>query len=179
MTTVALGPRRTWGRMTMSEAMGPSHAFIEGADGLRLILRGHSLGELAAEGGRALGERLRRPGRGTPGPGPWLELEVSGPDRETMLVNWLNRLLDLSGWLHWAPVECEVIAASDSGLRARVRGVTLPEPCRLERVMLRPNSHVSPDGRDLLADVILREPRRLIGCAARGGGTLAAGSEPG
>ena len=154
----------------MAELASPSHAFLRHADGLRLILRAQNFGELAAEGGRALGERLRgSPGEAL-GSGSWLEVDVAAPDREAMLIKWLNRLLDLSEWLQWAPVECRVTAVSDSGLRAQVRGVSLPRPSRPVRAVLRPNSHLGPDGRDLLADVMFQDPRTLIGCAASGGG---------
>ena len=150
----------TWGRMTMCEALGPSHAFLEQAGRLRLLLRGDSFGEVVAEGARALGDRMC--GRAERGPsGPWLDVELHAASREKLLVDWLNRLLYLAGRERWAPVECELITVNDDSLHARVRGVALETKPRLGRAIL-PGSLSAPGGTGLQAEVILKPRRAAI-----------------
>jgi len=144
--------------MTMCEAMGASHAFLEQPGNLRLILRGQSLADLVAEGGRALGTRMC--GQAQRGPsGPWVDVEIHADGQESVLADWLNRLLYLAGRDRWAPVECEVIAVNDGGLRARVRGVPLGPKPRLGKAVIRPSSLSAPGGHGLQAEVILEAPR--------------------
>lgn len=82
-------------------------------------VRGHDLKELFANAARALAslEAWEAPGS------TWnhvQEIEVSGYDRETLLVNWLNELL------YWREKECasfgtiEILELSDTHLTARV-----------------------------------------------------------
>jgi hypothetical protein len=149
--------------MTMSETLCPSHAFLRNREGVRLILRGQSLEELAREGCCAIGNWLLGPEGTSAVPGPWIELEFAAKDRAAALAGWFNRILGLAAALRWAPVECQVIAAGDSGIRARVRGVQHSDFSRLEGVTLRTNSHLEPEGHDLMADVLLRRPHRLLG----------------
>ena len=151
-------PPATWGRMTMCEAMGASHAFLEQPGKLRLLLRGASLSDLVAEGGRALGDRLC--GHARRGPvGPWVDVEIHAAGQEAVLADWLNRLLYLAGRDRWAPVECQVLASNEGGVRARVRGVSLGETPCLGRAVVRPKSLSLPGGRGLQAEVILQPPR--------------------
>ena len=159
--TLALGARDqpiTWGRMTMCEAMGASHAFLEEPGGLRLLLRGQCLADLAVEGGRALGTRLF--GKTQLGPsGPWIDVEIRTDSQEAVLAAWLNRLLELAERNRWASVECEVLASSNNGLRARVRGVSLGEELHLGKAVIRSSSFIAPRGRGLQAEVLLEVPR--------------------
>lgn len=151
-------PPKTWGRMTMCETMGSSHAFLEHPGDLRLLLRGQSLGDLVAEGARALGDRLC--GRAKGGPlGHWIEVEVLATGQERILADWLNRLLHLADRDRWAPVECEVLAWHDGGVRARVRGVPLGEKPCLAKAVIRPKPISIPGRRWLQAEVILQSPR--------------------
>ena len=82
-------------------------------------------------------------------------MEFSACGREAVLAEWLNRLLGLAGRNRWAPVECQVFEASDSGLHARVRGTPLPEPPRLEKAVIRPGSLNALEGHGLQVEVIL------------------------
>jgi hypothetical protein len=163
MTTTDQGVPHTWGRMTMSETMCPSHAFLSHPAGVRLILRGQSLDQLTSEGCCAIGHWLLGPAWRAGAPGPWIELGFTAKDRSTALVGWLNRILALAAVLHWAPVECQMLEATDSGVRARVRGVRLSRSPGLDRAILRASSHVEPDGQSLMADVLLRGPQPLLG----------------
>jgi hypothetical protein len=111
--------------MTMCEAPTPSHAFLEHLGRQSLLVRGSSLGELAAEGARALGVWLC--GGKAPRPlGAWFELSVHAGSADLVFAEWLDRLLALAEQRRWAPVECEILEASDTSLRGRVRGVLLP-----------------------------------------------------
>lgn len=50
------------------------------------------------------------------------EVAVSGTDRESLLVNWLNELLYLQETQHEAYCRFEILEISDTHLRARVHG---------------------------------------------------------
>jgi len=50
------------------------------------------------------------------------EVAVSGVDRETLLVNWLNELLYLQETQHETYSRFEIMEISDTHLRARVHG---------------------------------------------------------
>ncbi len=52
------------------------------------------------------------------------EVEISGPDRETLLVNWLNELLYLQEVYSESYFAFQVAAISDTHLRASVVGDT-------------------------------------------------------
>ena len=101
-------PPSTWGRMTMCEAICPSHAFLDHPGNLRLLLRGESLGDLLTEAGRALGHRMcDRSKQGLPG--PWLDVSISADGPHAILGVWLNRLLQMAQRDRWAPVEAGLI----------------------------------------------------------------------
>ena len=142
----------------MCEAMGASHAFLERTGQLRLLLRGQSLGDLAAEGGRALGDRLC--GRARRGPlGHWVDVEVHATGQQAVLADWLNRLLALAKRDRWAPVECQVLASNADTVHARVRGVALGEKPCLGKALIGPKSLRTRGGRGLQVEVILQPAR--------------------
>jgi SHS2 domain-containing protein len=94
---------------------------------VKLRVRAPSLGELAAEAGRALGALEL----GTTPPlagGPWRQLEIRAPDREALLVEWLNELIYLAETERWVGVEFEVRGAEDMVLSMRARGMVVDEP---------------------------------------------------
>jgi len=147
----------TWGRMTMGEGVSPTHTFLEEPGKLALILRGESLADLVTEGGRALGSRMR--GQAQQGAsGPWVEVQCRASGRETLLAEWLNRLLALARRDRWAPVECQVLEVSDSSLHARVRGVPLPGEHRLGKALIRPDSLNALGDHGLQVEVTLEAP---------------------
>lgn len=171
-------PPATWGRMTMCETLGPSHAFLQRSGQLRLLLRGNSLEDLLVEGARAIGDRLCGQARPAPA-GPWLDVEIHADGQERVLGAWLNRLLYLAGRNRWASVESELIALDEGGLHARVRGVTLGAIPPLGRAAILPGSLSSAGGRGLQAEVVLgpvrpaprRRARGPKGVHSRKGGT--------
>ena len=121
---------------------------------VKLRVRGPSLGEIAAEAGRALG-RLEL---GTDRPaaqGEWRDLEVHAPDRDALLVEWLNELIYRAETERWVPVEIEVVAATDTALRARARGVTVDEtPSRVKAATFH-GLRITPVPGGLEAEVVL------------------------
>jgi len=84
------------------------------------VVRGRNLAELFAHAAHALCAIQGQPAgtRQT----VQREVEVSGVDRETLLVNWLNEILYLQDVHRESYSGFEVIAISDTLLRASLRG---------------------------------------------------------
>lgn len=96
------------------------HWFAEHTGEVELHLEAATLEELFAEAGRALAELLAdepRPASGDPE-----TVLVRAPDRETLLVEWLNELLFLSETRKQVFSEVHVDGIANGELRARVRG---------------------------------------------------------
>lgn len=112
--------------------MQTSSEILDHAAEVRLRVRGPSLGEIAAEAGRALG-RLEL-GTERPAPqGEWRTVEVHAPDRDALLVEWLNELIYVAETESWVAVEIETESATDTALRVHARGVTVEEtPARVK-----------------------------------------------
>jgi SHS2 domain-containing protein len=92
---------------------------------------GTDMAELFANAGRAIFELQVTGGSGeTP---VAREVAVSGVDRETLLVNWLNELLYLQETQHEMYSRFEILELSDTHLRARVHGW----PHRPERKLIK------------------------------------------
>ncbi len=87
-------------------------------------VRGRDLPELFVNAARALSAMQSAPG-GEGGP-VTREVQADGVDRETLLVNWLNELLHLEHSNHDSYREFEILEMSDTHLRARVRGHSVP-----------------------------------------------------
>ena len=146
----------SWGRMTMFETPACWHAFIDHPGEHRLLVRGNSFGNLAAEAGRAVGARMH--GKAIPKPTEaWRSIEVQASGREAVLRKWVNELIALARRERWAPVECEVLEVDDAGLRARLRGQMLAQAPGLLKAAIRPGCHLAPDGSELVAEVILKD----------------------
>ena len=112
--------------MPMRESRGSSHEILDHVGELKLRLRADSFADLAAEAGGALGALYLR--GVMPGPsGAWREVEVQAPDRGALLVDWLNELIFLAERDRWVPVEFDVREASETLIRARVRGAAVTE----------------------------------------------------
>jgi SHS2 domain-containing protein len=80
------------------------------------------LEDLLAEAGRALAA-LQLGDRAGPASGPWREIEVSSPDRASLLADWLNELVFLAETEHWVATEFDVAPTDGRSVRARVRGL--------------------------------------------------------
>lgn len=134
--------------------MKTTSEILEHTAEVRLRVRGPTLAEIAAEAGRAVG-RLEL-GAERPGPrGNWRTVEVHGPDRDALLVEWLNELIYLAETARWVAVEIEMESASDTMLRARARGVILEEaPARVKAATFH-GLRVTPIAGGLEVEVVL------------------------
>lgn len=106
--------------------MSASHEFFDHTSELGLRVRASSFAELLAEAARGLGKLMLR-GRPASSTGQWRVLEVNSIDREALLVDWLNELIFRAEVDRWIPVEIEIVAATDTMLSARARGVAVDE----------------------------------------------------
>ncbi len=104
--------------------MSASHCFVDHTSEIGLQVQAGSFGELRAEAARGLARLMLRevPARAE---GEAREIEVSAHDRESLLVDWLNEILYVAETGLWIPLEVEVLEASDTGIRARMRGATV------------------------------------------------------
>ena len=83
-------------------------------------VRGRDLAQLFANAARGVFELQE--GTGKDETGTAREVAVSGKDRETLLVNWLNELLYLQETQQEIYGQFEILEISDTHLRARVHG---------------------------------------------------------
>jgi SHS2 domain-containing protein len=100
----------------------PSHEVADHASEIQLQLRAGSLAELLAEAGRALAA-IQLGGTAEPATGPWRRIEVSSPDRASLLADWLNELVFLAETERWVATDFGIELADDRSVRARVRGI--------------------------------------------------------
>ena len=121
---------------------------------VRLRVRAPSFGELAAEAGRAVA-RLELGREPPPAARTYRELDIRSPDRDALLVDWLNELIWLAEAERWVATEFEVQTATDTTLRVRTRGVPVAEaPARIKAATFH-GLKVAPVADGLEAEVIL------------------------
>lgn len=104
----------------------PAHHLLEHTGEVVLRIRARDWGDFLAEAGRALGKLELGSADGRP-TGSWKRLEVTAPDREALLVEWLNELLFHAESERWIPTEFEVVTASPTQAVFRARGVEVEE----------------------------------------------------
>jgi SHS2 domain-containing protein len=102
--------------------LSPSHELVDHTSEVRLRLRAGSLGELLAEAGRALAT-LQLRGSAASATGPWRAIEISSPDRASLLADWLNELVFLAETEQWVATEFDIDPTDGRSVRSRVRGV--------------------------------------------------------
>jgi SHS2 domain-containing protein len=102
----------------------PSHERREHTSEIELHIRAGSLGDLLAEAGRALAEVQLTGADCVPG-GPVRSIRVRSPDREALLVDWLNELIFLAEIDRWVALDFSIDLAEDTEVVARASGVTL------------------------------------------------------
>ncbi len=127
---------------------------LEHTADVKLRVRAPSFGELAAEAGRAVA-RIEL-GREPPPPQPlYRELDIRAPDRDALLVDWLNELIWLAETERWVATEFEVHTATDTTLQVRMRGVPVDEtPARIKAATFH-DLKVAPVADGLEAEVLL------------------------
>lgn len=104
-----------------------SHEFVDHTSEVTLRLRAPSFPSLVAEATRAFGELVPRSTLGAPKKEAH-EFVVRGADRAASLVEWLNELVYLCEVPQWLPVDVEVEAEGEAGVRIQARGVELTRP---------------------------------------------------
>jgi len=102
----------------------PSHELRQHTSEIELHIRAGSLGDLLAEAGHALAEMQLTSADCVPG-GPARPIRVLSPDREALLVDWLNELIFLADIDRWVAMDFSIDLADDTEVRARASGVTL------------------------------------------------------
>lgn len=112
------------GRMTMSFAPEPCFELLPHVGEVRLQARGPTIADVFSQAAAALAEVL------VSGPAPHgeeqaHEIVLGAPDRDALLVDWLNELLFLAERHRWLPARIEVHEATETHLRATVRGPVL------------------------------------------------------
>jgi len=102
------------------------HEVLDHTPELELWVHAPAWPELVAEAGRALGEQLVHGVLGRAA-GGWRSVTVRSADRASLLTAWLNELLFHAEAEWWIPVEIADVQASDTEIRARVRGAVVTE----------------------------------------------------
>jgi SHS2 domain-containing protein len=128
--------------------------FLEHIGEVRLRVQAGSLTELLAEAGRALADLLLRGGPAQTG-SRWRHIEVRSADREALLVDWLNELIYQAETTREVPAEFEVLEATATRVRARVRGVAVDQPPALVKAATLHGARVEVVAGGLEADVVL------------------------
>jgi SHS2 domain-containing protein len=104
----------------------PGHEFVDHPSEAHILVRGRTFAEVVAEAGLALaGLALGEPLPSATG--PWREVDVRSRDRIGLLVDWLNELIYLGESDRWIPLEFDVLETTTTRIRARMRGIELPE----------------------------------------------------
>jgi len=103
----------------------PSHELIDHTSEVRLRLRAASLGALLAEAGRALAE-LQLRGVERPVHAGFKRVQLAAPDRERLLVDWLNELIFLAETERWVATGFEIERVDARSIIVRAGGVEVP-----------------------------------------------------
>jgi protein archease len=102
--------------------MRPFETFDHTAD-IGLVARGRTMAELLTHAAEGLVDLMVDP-RGLRADTP-IEVSVSAPDRESLVVSWLNELLYLLDTRRFLPREYRIREVSDTSLRAELAGDTI------------------------------------------------------
>jgi SHS2 domain-containing protein len=97
-----------------------AHSFADHTGELAIHLRGDTLGELFTEAGRALAEVMS--GREPKGDGAYERVTLQAPDREALLVAWLDELVFLAERDKKIFGDLRIERIADRELVASVRG---------------------------------------------------------
>jgi SHS2 domain-containing protein len=105
----------------MGSAPVASHVLIDHTSEVQLRVRAGSFRELLAEAGRALAELQLRGAE--PVPAGSRRLHVTAPDRERLLVDWLNELIFLAETERWVATGFEIERADAESIDVTATGV--------------------------------------------------------
>jgi SHS2 domain-containing protein len=107
----------------VASPLAPSHEIVDHASEIRLRVCAGSLRDVLEEAGRAVCQLQLRGADATRG--SWRTIQISAPDRATLLVAWLNELIFLAEAERWVGADFEVDSAEDGKVSARVWGVRI------------------------------------------------------
>lgn len=114
------------------ETMRATSELLEHTAEVKVRVRAPTFAELVAEAGRAIA-RLELGGAMPPAERDYRDVVIRSPDREALLVDWLNELIWLAETERWVPTEFDVHAATDTMLQVRVRGAAVDQaPARIK-----------------------------------------------
>jgi SHS2 domain-containing protein len=134
--------------------MKTASELLEHTAEVKLRIRAPSFAELAAEAGRAVA-RIELGREPPPAERSYRELDIRSPDRDALLVDWLNELIWLAETERWVATEFEIHSATNTMLQARVRGVPVDEaPARIKAATFH-GLKIAPVADGLEAEVIV------------------------
>jgi SHS2 domain-containing protein len=134
--------------------MKTASELLEHTAEVKLRVRAPSFAELAAEAGRAVA-RIELGREPPPAERSYRELDIRSPDRDALLVDWLNELIWLAETERWVATEFEIHSATNTMLQARVRGVPVDEaPARIKAATFH-GLKIAPVADGLEAEVIV------------------------
>jgi SHS2 domain-containing protein len=136
------------------ETMRATSELLEHTAEVKLRVRAPTFAELVAEAGRAVA-RLQLGGALPPAERAHRDVVIRSPDREALLVDWLNELIWLAETERWVATEFDVHAATDTMLEVHVRGAAVEEaPARIKAATFH-GLKIASTANGLEADVIL------------------------
>ncbi|HET8623486.1 MAG TPA: archease [Gemmatimonadales bacterium] len=138
----------------MSHGPAPSHELIDHTSEIQLRVRAGSFADLLAESGRAVAELQLPRGHSAPAAGR-RQLRLTAPDRERLLVDWLNELIFLAETDRWVATEFQIDRADGTSVVATVRGVEVPQVRGLVKAATMHALHVREVNSMIEAEVIL------------------------
>jgi SHS2 domain-containing protein len=130
------------------------HRFLEHTSEVQLEIGAPDLDRLLVEAGRALADILLD-GPPRPAQGEAREIELRSTDREALLVAWLNELLFVAETELRVASEFDVLEATDTQLRIRVRGVPIEVTPSRVKAATHHDLEITERAGELVARVIL------------------------
>jgi SHS2 domain-containing protein len=137
-----------------SAAKGPRHRFVEHTGELELSIEAPDLASLLEEAARALADVMAEDAAGTPTSEPE-HVELTAPDRESLLVEWLNELVFRSEVKKCVYGDACVHRAGERGLSATLRGRAPSAPRTAVKAATWHRLRVTPTPEGLAATVVL------------------------
>jgi SHS2 domain-containing protein len=96
----------------------PWHEVRQHTSEVEFRVRARSLGDLLAEAGRALAEVELAGNDGRPDR-QIRTIEVTSPDRDALVIDWLNELIALADIARWVATDFSIQAAENTEVRAQ------------------------------------------------------------
>jgi SHS2 domain-containing protein len=130
------------------------HAVLEHTGEIVIRMEGATPAEVLIEAARALGE-LQAGSIAPTGERGRCEVRVEAPDREALLVEWLNEIVFRSETERWAPDAGEMLACEDTTAHAILEGPKLTAAPALVKAATHHRLVFRPGPRGWEAEVVL------------------------